>query len=301
VLYPERAPLRTFTLTTDPVHTVHVQEWGNPEGIPVALLHGGPGSGSSILLRRAINPNVFRVISPDQRGAGSSSPHGDIQNNSTPDLVADMERIRLQLGIDRWLLVGGSWGATLALATALAHPESVSGLVLRASFLARQQDIDGFFSGAPAVLLDGWRRLPELDQDAALEIVQAWFAWEHSKSGDTRTPAALQGAELQGAELQGAALSAMHCRYRIQSHYLRNGCWLQDPPLLDRLESLSHLRIALLHGAEDRVCPLQGAIELRSKLSNSTLTVVPGAGHDPTHPNMVRAMVQTLDNIAQRC
>jgi proline iminopeptidase len=150
---------------------------------------------------------------------------------------------------------------------------------------------DGFFSGAPALLLDGWRRLPELDQDAALEIVQTWFAWEHSKSGDTRTPAALQGA----------ALSAMHCRYRIQSHYLRNGCWLQDPPLLDRLESLSHLRIALLHGAEDRVCPLQGAIELRSKLSNSTLTVVPDAGRDPTHPNMVRAMVQTLDNIAQRC
>jgi proline iminopeptidase len=291
VLYPEQAPLRTFTLPTDSAHTVHVQEWGNPQGIPVALLHGGPGSGSSTLLRRVINPQIFRVISPDQRGAGRSSPHGDIQNNSTPHLVADMERIRLQLGIDSWLLVGGSWGATLALATALAHPASVTGLVLRASFLARPQDIDCFFSGAPALLLDGWRQLPELDQDLALEVVRSWFAWEHSKSGDTRTPVALQGA----------ALSAMHCRYRIQSHYLRNGCWLQDPPLLERLEPLSNMRIVLLHGAEDRVCLVQSAIELSEKLSHSTLTVVPGAGHDPTHPEMVRAMVQTLDNIAQRC
>jgi len=291
VLYPEQAPWRTFTVPTDSAHSLHVQEWGHPQGIPVVLLHGGPGSGSSTLLRRFINPMHFRVISPDQRGAGKSGPAGDIQKNTTADLVADMERIRLQLGIDRWLLVGGSWGATLALATALAHPESVTGLVLRASFLARPQDIDGFFSGAPGVLLDGWRQLPELDQDAALEVVRSWFAWEQSKSGDTGPHVALRGA----------ALSAMHCRYRIQSHYLRNGCWLQDPPLLERLEPLGNMRIALLHGAEDRVCHVQGAIELSGKLSNSTLTVVPSAGHAPTHPDMVRAMVQTLDDIAQHC
>lgn len=291
MLYPEQAPLRTFTLPTDTGHSLHVQEWGNPQGIPVALLHGGPGSGSSALLRRVINPKVFRVISPDQRGAGKSGPPGDIQNNTTVHLVADMECIRRQLGIDRWLLVGGSWGATLALATALAHPASVTGLVLRASFLARPQDIDGFFAGGPQLLLDGWRQLPELDHDVALEVVRCWFAWEQSKSGDTGPPVALRGA----------ALSAMHCRYRIQSHYLRNGCWLQDPPLLKRLEPLSNMRIALLHGAEDRVCHVQGAIELSAKLFSSTLTVVPSAGHDPTHPDMVRAMVQTLDDIAQHC
>lgn len=291
MLYPEQAPLRTFTLPTDTGHSLHVQEWGKPQGIPVALLHGGPGSGSSALLRRVINPKVFRVISPDQRGAGRSGPPGDIQNNTTVHLVADMECIRRQLGIDRWLLVGGSWGATLALATALAHPASVTGLVLRASFLARPQDIDGFFAGGPQLLLDGWRQLPELAPELALQVVQSWFEWEHSRTGATGTP----------APLRGDALSVMHYRYRIQSHYLRNGCWLQDPPLLERLEPLRNIRTVMLHGAEDRVCLVQGAMELAAKLPNSTLAVVPGAGHDPTHPDMVRAMVQALDDIAQHC
>ena len=276
-------------MLTESAHSLYVQDWGNPQGIPVALLHGGPGSGSSELMRRVFNPMIYRVISADQRGAGLSTPSGDIQNNTTAHLVADIERIRMQLGIEKWLLVGGSWGATLALATAIANPRSVTGLVLRASFLARQEDIDSFFAGAPTILLDGWRKLPELKLERAIKIVQAWFAWEHSKNGTTGTP----------ASLQGAALSAFHSRYRIQSHYLLHGCWLQDPPLLARLRSLHDTRVMLLHGAEDQVCPLQGAIELSHRLPNSTLSVVPAAGHDPTHSAMVAAMSQTLETIAR--
>jgi proline iminopeptidase len=287
-MYPEQAPLRTFTVPTDSAHSLHVEEWGNPSGMPVALLHGGPGSGSSSMLRRLLDPVKFRVICVDQRGAGRSTPSGDIQDNTTAHLVADIENIRKQLFIDSWLLVGGSWGATLALAAAIAHTESVWGLVLRASFLARQQDIHGFFAGGPKLLSDRWRHLPELALDAALEVVQYWFEWEHFKSGATG-PA---------APPRGAALANMYHRYRIQSHYLRNGCWLQDPPLLDRLEPLRHVPIRLLHGAEDNVCPLQGAIELAAKLPSSTLAVVPSAGHDPTHPAMRDAMMKTLAALA---
>lgn len=289
MLYPEQAPFQTLILPTDSAHRLQVQEWGNPQGIPVALLHGGPGSGSSAFLRRLMNPMIFRVVSIDQRGAGKSSPLGDIQNNTTAHLVADMERIRLQLGIDRWLMVGGSWGATLALAAALAHPASVTGLVLRASFLARPQDIDCFFAGGPKLLLDSWRQLPELAPKLALQVVQSWFEWEHFKTVTTGTP----------APLWDGALSTMHHRYRVQSHYLRNGCWLQDPSLLERLEPLRNMRIMLLHGAEDRVCHVQSAIDLAEKLPNSRLVVIPGVGHDPTHPDMVAAMVKTLNDFVQ--
>lgn len=284
MLHSEQAPPRTITVPTDSGHKLFVEDWGNRQGIPLALLHGGPGSGASKVLRRVIDPMKYRVISSDQRGAGRSTPSGDIQNNTTAHLVEDMEHIRKQLGIDSWLLVGGSWGATLAMATALANPAAVTGLVLRASFLARQCDIDSFFAGAPQLLLDSWQQLPELAQDLALEVVQSWYAWEHSKSGETGTPALLRGD----------ALTAMYYRYRIQSHYLRNGCWLQDPPLLDRLEPLRNIPVMLLHGADDRICRVEGAIELATKLPRSTLSVVAAAGHDPTHPAMVTAMQKAL-------
>ena len=280
----DQPPLRTLSVPTDSGHRLLVEEWGNRKGIPLALLHGGPGSGSSKVMRRVIDPMKYRVISPDQRGAGRSTPRGDIRNNTTANLVADMEHIRNHLEIDSWLLVGGSWGATLALATAIANPGVVTGLLLRASFLARQCDIDGFFAGAPRLLLNGWRLLPELAQNLAFEVVQSWHAWEHSKSGTSG----------RSAPLRGAALSDTYCRYRVQSHYLRNGCWLQDPPLLTRLEPLRNLPVKLLHGAEDRVCRVEGAIELAVNLPRSTLSVVTGAGHDPTHPAMATAMQTAL-------
>ena len=158
--YPDRPAFNKFELKTDCAHSVSVQEWGSPFGIPLALLHGGPGSGSSTMLRQLINPDIFRVISVDQRGSGTSMPRGDIRFNTTAHLVADMQLVKNRLNIDRWLLVGGSWGATLALAVALDDPAGTSGLLLRAVFLARTQDISNFFHNAPALLADNWQRLP---------------------------------------------------------------------------------------------------------------------------------------------
>ncbi|MDO9314693.1 MAG: alpha/beta fold hydrolase [Burkholderiaceae bacterium] len=309
-LYPETPPLRTHALSVSGGHTLHVQEFGDPRGIPAVVLHGGPGSGSSPLLRRFLDPARYRIIVFDQRGAGRSTPRGETRHNTTADLLADLRAIRVHLGIDRWLVVGGSWGATLALAHALAEPTVVSGLLLRAPFLARAQDIDGFFQGTAADLPEAWSRFaavapPErrhallavladgLQGDVALAapLAIAWWRWELAMSG---TPP----ASVAPNEPEGDALLALIDRYRVQSHYLRHRCWLDAPSLLDRFGALPRVPIALLQGTADRVCPPAGAVELHRHVSNSTLRLVDGAGHDPTHPAMVRAMVQALDAYA---
>ncbi|MDL2338518.1 MAG: alpha/beta fold hydrolase [Pseudomonadota bacterium] len=312
VLYPETSPLRTHALSVSGGHTLHVQEFGDANGIPAVVLHGGPGSGSSPLLRRFLDPARYRVIGFDQRGAGRSTPRGETRHNTTADLLADLRTIRLHLGIDRWLVVGGSWGATLALAHALAEPKVVSGLLLRAPFLARAQDIDGFFQGTAADLPEAWSRFvavaPPERRHALLEVLAddlqgdvaqaaplalAWWRWELAMSGTL-------AASTVPNEPEGEALLALIDRYRVQSHYLRHRCWLDVPPLLDRCGALPRVPTALLQGTADRICPPDGARELHRRVAHSTLRLVDGVGHDPTHPAMVAAMVNALDAYADR-
>ncbi len=309
-LYPESEPLRIHALSVSGGHTLQVQEFGNPHGVPAIVLHGGPGSGSSPLLRRFFDPARYRVIGFDQRGAGRSTPRGETQHNTTADLLADLQAIRRHLGIDRWLVVGGSWGATLALAHALDAPQAVSGLLLRAAFLARAEDIDGFFQGTTADLPDAWGRFaaiaPTERRHALLDVLAeglqgdvaqaapfalAWSQWEAAMSGND-SPALSPDAPGCGA------LLASIDRYRVQSHYLRHRCWLDAPPLLDRCAALPRVPTAILHGSADRICLPAGARALHQRLPHSTLQVVDGVGHDPTHPAMVDAMVRALDAFA---
>jgi proline iminopeptidase len=307
-LYPETPPLHTHALGVSGGHTLHVQEFGDPHGIPVVLLHGGPGSGSSPLLRRFLDPKRYRIIGFDQRGAGLSTPRGETHHNTTPDLLSDLQAIRRFLAIDRWLVVGGSWGATLALAHAMSEPQAVSGLLLRATFLARVEDIERFFQGAACDLPEAWSRfaaialparrhemLQVLHQGLQGEAAEAaphalaWWRWETALSGALSTP----------NEPGDAALQALIDRYRVQSHYLRQRCWLDTPPLLDRCSALPRVPTAILHGAVDRICPPDGARALHQRVPHSTLRLVDGAGHDPTHPAMVAAMVAALDAYAE--
>ena len=308
-LYAETPPLRTHGLDVSGGHTLQVQEYGDPRGIPAVVLHGGPGSGSSALLRRFFDPARYRIIGFDQRGAGRSLPPGETRNNTTADLLADLQTIRHHLGIDRWLVVGGSWGATLALVHALHEPQAVSGLLLRATFLARAEDIERFFQGAAADLPEAWQRFaaiaPPARRNAMLEVLheglqgetsaaavyaRAWWRWEAAMSGALSTP----------NEPEGDALRALISRYRVQSHYLRHRCWLDTPPLLDRCGALPRVPTAILHGAADRICPPEGADMLHRCVPHSTLCLVDAAGHDPTHPAMVAAMVRALDAYAER-
>jgi len=309
-LYPDTPPFRMHDLAVDGGHVLRVQEHGRPEGLPSLVLHGGPGSGCSPLLHRYFDPARFRVICVDQRGAGLSRPRGSIVHNTTAHLLDDLCVLREHLRIARWLVVGGSWGATLAAAHAAAQPHCVAALLLRASFLARAEDIDWFFQGAAIEQPQAWDRFaavaPAAQRDALAPffarefaegepsscraLAQAWWQWERSLA---------TGVE-GGAPPFGAALDALVDRYRVQSHYLQHRCWLDAPTLLERCEKLPRVPTLLLHARDDRVCRPEGALSLHRRLAHGELRWVDGAGHDPAHPAMVAAMVDALDCYAAR-
>ena len=284
ILHADRAPFRSWTLDVAPGHRLHVDEWGTPEGTPALLLHGGPGSGCSPLLRRFFDPGRYRVICLDQRGAGRSLPRGGTAHNTTADLLSDLRQLRQRLELTRWLVVGGSWGATLALAHALTEPQAVAGLLLRALFLPRQPDIDAFFAGGPslATLAAGLAAGGAEARRSAL----AWWRHERARNGGT------------GAEPQAAALDALADRYRVQAHYLLHRCWLDDPPLLQRCAALPSVPTLLLHARDDRACPHDAALSLQALCAHAQLQSIERGGHDPTQPEMAEAMVAALDRYA---
>lgn len=283
-LFPDPPLLASHTLAVPGGHLLQVQEFGSADGIPAVVLHGGPGSGCSPLLRRVFDPARYRIVCPDQRGAGGSSPRGGIENNTTDDLIADLRRIRVHLGIERWLLVGGSWGATLALACAAAEPAAVAALLLRASFLARAQDVAGFFG---ELSLQALAEALSSPQPAEREhAALSW--WRHEQ--------ALAGT--RAAEPADEALTAQVDRLRVQAHYLRHGCWLQSPTLLERCEAVPRVPTLLLHARDDRICPPEGAERLHERLPQSQLEWVDEGGHDAAHPAMVAAMMGALDRYA---
>ena len=302
-LYPSPVVFAEEFLSVAGGHALHVRQSGHPQGVAALVLHGGPGSGGSPLLTRFFDPARFRVVCVDQRGAGRSLPAGATAHNTTADLLADLRRLRAHLGIERWLVVGGSWGATLALAHALDAPEAIAGLLLRGVFLARAEDVDAFFSAAEALrprLWAGWRRRAAASDASLLDCLAAHL---QSDAAASRRRAAgawwLAEQDLSDATVtalpQARALDALVLRYRIQAHYLRHGCWLDAPPLLERCAGLPHVPTLLLHGSRDRVCPPAGAAALHARLPHAVLRWVNGAGHDPTHPAMASAMVQALD------
>jgi proline iminopeptidase len=279
-VFDDPPPFRTHALRVAHGHVLHVQESGRPDGRAMLVLHGGPGSGSSPLLRRFLDPARFRIVAFDQRGAGRSTPAGDTAHNTTALLLDDLHALRRHLGIARWHVVGGSWGATLALAHALAEPAAVEALLLRAVFLARAQDIDAFFADAGVP----WQRMADAAPDEAGVIALAWQRHEHARAGLPAPPPP-----------SPAVLDTLVQRYRIQSHYLRHRCWLDAPPLLQRCAALPRVPTLLLHGTHDAVCPLEGALALQRVAPHVVLRTVDGAGHDPTHPAMVAAMLEALD------
>ncbi len=269
-------------------HRLHVETRGRPAA-PVALvLHGGPGSGLSPRLFDAFDLAQWRVVGLDQRGAGRSLPAGELRANRTAELLSDLRRLRAMLGAPRWLVVGGSWGATLALLHALDDPAAVDGLLLRNPFLARPTDIDAFFASAPEALRAGWRDLPELDSRRAAGLAIEW--WRHEQRLAT-------GVAPGGPPPPATALLQ---RLRIQAHYLRAGCWLPSPTWLDRLDALPVVPTLVLQGADDRVCPAQGACEIAARLPQAALRILPGVGHDPSHPAMAAAMREALASFARQ-
>lgn len=302
-LYPPSEPWSTDWLDVGEGHRLYVEQCGRPDGLPVLFLHGGPGSGCSPRHRQLFDPDLCRVVLFDQRGCGRSQPRGSVQANTSAHLVADIERLRQQLAIERWLVVGGSWGAGLALAYAAAHPAACAGLIVRGVFLGRASDLDWFFQQAWALVPEAWAALAELapaearsdllpwlhaslQGEQALNCATAWEAWEASLS--------LQQRVLQRTGLTPDEAAMLVDKYRVQSHYLIHGCFWGAQDLLARARGLGAVPTAILHGRLDTICRPQAALDLQQQLPGSRLQWVEDGGHSPFEPAMARALAQAV-------
>lgn len=309
ILYPPLEPFFSGMLGVDYDHTLYWEQCGNPQGLPVLVLHGGPGSGCNPRQRCFFDPQRWRVVLFDQRGAGRSQPLGEIAHNSTEHLVADIERLRYSLSIARWLVFGGSWGSSLAVAYAAAHPEAVSGMILRGIFLTGRRDLEWFFSGLQIMLPDAWarfaalapkrhrrhllyychRRLHGADTERALQAAGAWAEYERAALG-------VFGPDAAGTAPVDAALLA---KYRVQSHYLMRQCFLGERRLLQLATHCRGIPTAVLHGRLDLVCMPQNAQRLCRMLQGARLRFVASAGHSPFDAPMASALVETVKHFAE--
>lgn len=311
-LYPPLKVNRSLWLKVDALHEIYVEESGNPEGMPVLFVHGGPGAGCEDKHRSYFDPNLFRIILFDQRGAGKSRPHASLEHNTTQALVADMERIRIELGIDRWLLFGGSWGSTLSLIYAETHPSRVLGLVLRGIFLCRPQEIRWFYQeGANRIFPDYWqdflapipeterhdllhahhRRLIGEDEVARMRSAEAWSVWEGRTA--TLTP---KKDVVDFFSDPHVALSLA----RIEAHYFINDIFLEPDQILRDVHKLRDIPGVIVHGRYDIVCPFENAWDLHRAWPESRLEIIPDAGHSASEPGIVNALIQATHDMHQR-
>jgi len=312
-LYPEIDAYDQGMLPVSPVHTLYYEQSGNPEGLPVVFLHGGPGGGTVSDYRRFFDPAAYRIVLFDQRGAGKSTPHANLEDNTTWHLVADIERIREHLGIESWVVFGGSWGSTLALAYAQTHPERVRALVLRGIFLCRPKEIRWFYQeGAGALYPDAWehylkvipeaergdllgafhRRLTSDDEAVRLEAARAWSIWE----GSTSKLYPDEDFIAHFGDPQFALAFA-----RIECHYFMNNAFFEtDNFLIENVGKIRHIPAVIVQGRYDVVCPLMSAWELHRAWPEADLQIIPDAGHSALEPGTRAALVEATDRFAKQ-
>jgi len=313
VLYPPIAPYRTGYLRVDAGHRVYFEESGNAAGKPAVYLHGGPGAGTEPRMRRLFDPRKYRIILFDQRGSGRSTPRGSLVNNTTWHLVADMEVLREWLHIERWLVAGGSWGSTLALAYAQKHPRRVSELVLRGVFLARKSDIAYFYqaaNGTAALFPDRWAAfvapIPPAERD---NMVRAYYRRLTSANGKTVQRAARAWSIWEGATSyllpsRAEIVSAGRARFatmlaRIECHYFAHRCYLREGQLLDDIDAIRRIPAVIVQGRYDVICPMRGAWDLHRAWHRAELRVVDDAGHSAFEPGTARELVRALSGFAR--
>ncbi len=310
-LYPPIQPYAEHRLAVAPPHVLHLEECGNPDGLPVLFVHGGPGAGCEPWHRQFFDPETYRIILFDQRGAGRSTPHAELAGNTTADLVADMEAIREHLGVDRWLLFGGSWGSTLSLVYAQTHPERVLGLILRGIFLCRSEEIRWFYQeGASRIFPDHWqdflrpipekergdllhayhRRLTGDDEVARMAAAKAWSLWE----GRTATLRPRRSVIAHFAEPHTALALA-----RIEAHYFVHGAFLEPDQILRDAPRLAEIPGILVQGRYDLICPMQSAWDLHRAWPRAELQIVPDAGHAASEPGTVDALIRATRRMAR--
>lgn len=307
-LYPAIEPFASGFLQVSPLHRLYYEQCGNPDGKPVVFLHGGPGAGCGPNSRRFFDPSHYHIILFDQRGCGRSTPHAELVENTTWELVADMERLRQHLGIDRWQVFGGSWGSTLALSYAQTHPQRVSELVLRGIFMLRRWELEWFYQkGCDAIFPDAWetylaqipevergdlisayyRRLTSPDPAIRLSAAKAWSVWEAS------TSYLLQDAE----QIKGNAVDEFALAFaRIECHYFVHGGFFEaDDQLLRNASRLKDIPAVIVQGRYDVVCPARSAWDLHRAWPEADLRIVADAGHSAFEPGITDELVRATD------
>ncbi len=305
-LYPDIEPYASGMLALDERHVMYWESCGNPAGIPVVFLHGGPGGGSSPKHRRFFDPHAYRIIVYDQRGAGRSKPLGELVDNTTPHLITDLETLRNHLGVQAWLVFGGSWGSTLALAYAEAHPERCLGLVLRGIFLCRKREIDWFLYGLRAVFPEAWekfagylpaaerhdllrgfhRRLIDPDPAVHKPAARVWSLYEGSCSTLLPSPESLSHF---ASEVVALGLA------RIEAHYFVHDIFMPENALLAAVDRLRSIPGVIVQGRYDMVCPAVSAHELAAAWPEAICRILPDAGHSVWEPSICAALVEACE------
>jgi proline iminopeptidase len=312
-LYPDIEPCVSHHVSVDALHELHVEECGNRAGLPVVFLHGGPGAGILPFHRRFFDPARYRIVLFDQRGAGKSTPHAELRDNTTWHLVADIETIRVQMGIDRWVVFGGSWGSTLALAYAQAHPERVRALVLRGIFLGRPGELRWFNEldgGARWIFPERWARyLAHIPEDERGNMTEAY--WRRLDSDD---PAVRNAAAQAWSFWEGGSTTLIHdpdepgtagdpqlaiSLARAEAHYFRHACFLAPDQLLAGVDRIRHIPATIVQGRYDIICPVRSAYDLSRAWPEAELRIVM-AGHSAADPAIVDVLVATTDALANR-
>ena len=307
--YPEIEPYDTGFLAVDGRHRLFYEQCGNPQGKPVVMLHGGPGAGCGARMRRFHDPSRYRIILFDQRGAGRSTPHADLTDNTTWDLVADIEKLREHLRIERWQVFGGSWGSTLALAYAETHPQRVTELITRGIFMLRRWELEWFYqAGCHRLFPDAWekylapipvvehadlisayhRRLTSPDEATRLAAARAWSVWEASTSFLRQDPDFIDSHEDPHFALAFA---------RIECHYFVNGGFFEvEDQLLRDAHKLKGIPGVIVHGRYDVVCPVQNAWELHKAWPDAKLLISPTSGHSAFEEENTHSLVEATDS-----
>ena len=307
-LYPKIEPYNQFDLKVSDLHTIHVEESGNINGKPVIFLHGGPGGGIEPVYRQYFNPEKWRIIVFDQRGCGQSTPHAELQENTTWDLIADIEKVRQHLEIDNWVVFGGSWGSTLSLSYAITHPDRCKALVLRGIFMIRKKEINWFYQdGTSNIYPDAWehylrpipederhdlvaayyKRLTSNDDSVRIEAAKAWSIWEASTSKLIQSEESIHAFE----DAKVAEAFA-----RIECHYFTNrGFFDTDDWLLENVDKIRHIPTVIVQGRYDVVCPMISAWELHRAFPEADFEIVQDAGHSMTEKGIAAKLVEYTD------